>query len=201
MKKHHILFGIVLIIIALGLSSATAIYKIPNTSETREITKTIERAYRIEAEAALTFDTTAFPTVFINDPRFPSDAPMLEVVRDMTHNSALEAAGHLDYKLAYYTWCRDGVLQLEELQKKATVENRELTKAELQSLRDSKGRTAPARAEGPIKLLPLKFISIEVNEDVATVIVNDGPTITQITLVLVDGQWYIAQSNVLIVNL
>jgi hypothetical protein len=205
-KRILILLGVILILGVLGFSSSTLeqptlIYRIPDTEDAKEIIKTVERAYKIEAQAALTFDFSDFPTVFINDPRFPMGPYTLETIRDLTHNPSLETAGYLDYKLAYYTWSRDEILHLEALQEKAKKENRNLTEEELQSLRDSKGRTPPARAEGPLKLIPLNFMSLEINGDIATAILDDGPTVTKITLVLVDGQWYIADASVLIVNM
>jgi hypothetical protein len=206
-KTSRILLLVVIsLIVGLGIvSSQTRHAKtdagIPNTPEAKEIMNTIERAYEIEAQAALTFDLTDFPTVFINDPRFPASPGTLETVRQLTNNPSLKSAGWLDYKIAFYSWRRDATLHLEAVFEKAKKENRGLTDEEKASLIDPYGRTAPARAEGPIKLIPLKFTSINVNGDIATAIVNDGPTITQITLVWVDGQWYIARASILIVNL
>ena len=167
-------------------------YSIPDTHEAKEIMKTIERAYDIEAEAAYTFDLKKFPTVFINNPRFPVDPSTLEVVREMTDNPSLESAGWLDYKIAYYSWMNSAILHSEALHAKAKKESRELTDDEKKSLIDSNGRTAPGRVDNPIRDQPLTFMSVNINDDTATVILNDGPTTIELTVVLVDKQWYIA---------
>lgn len=165
---------------------------IPNTPEAQQIMDTIQSAYDIEVEAAYTFDLSKFPTVFINDPRFPLHPAVLETVRELTNNPTLKTAGWLDYKMAYRSWTRDSILHTEDVFAKAKAENRELTQEERESLTDSYGRTAPARTEKPTRNYSVKFISMKINKDIAFVIVNDGPTTSELTLVLVDGQWYIA---------
>ncbi|MFZ5858593.1 MAG: hypothetical protein ACOYZ6_17330 [Chloroflexota bacterium] len=167
---------------------------IPDTPEAKEIMKTVEDAYNIEVEAAHTFDLKKFPAVFINDPRFPVSPSTLQVVREMTDNLSLESAGYLDYKLAYYTWWGEGAVLLETLREKAKAENRELTKEEKQSLTDKYGRTAAPRPEGTrtTRKNPVKFISMEITDDIALVVIDDGPRTVELTLVLVDNHWYIA---------
>ncbi|MBI5964598.1 MAG: hypothetical protein HY863_14055 [Chloroflexi bacterium] len=66
--------------------------------------KTVEKANDVEAEAAYTFDIKKFPTVFINDLRFPVSSGTLETIRELTNNPSLESAGWLDYKAAFYSW-------------------------------------------------------------------------------------------------
>ena len=167
-------------------------YNIPDTPEVKEVMKTIEKAYDIAAEAAHTFDLSKFPTVFINDPRFPVSPGTLETVRELTNNPSLESAGVLDYKVAYNSWVRDAILHSEALHAKAKAENRALSAEERKSLVDSKGRMAPARVEGPIKKATLTFFSVEITDDIATAVLDDGPMTVQLTLVLVDKKWYIA---------
>jgi len=165
---------------------------IPDTNEAKEIMRTIERAYDIQAEAAQSFDLKKFPTVFINDPRFSVSSSRLKMIKEVTNNPSLETAGYLDYKMAYSTWRNEGILRREALQKKAKAENRDLTREESLSLLDSKGRMVPARVNGPIKTHPLEFISITINDDTATTILDDGVAAFEMNLVLVDGKWYIA---------
>ncbi len=167
-------------------------HNIPDTLEAKEVMKTIERAYDIEVEAAYTFDLSKFPTVFINDPRFPVSQGTLETIRQLTNNPSLESAGWLDYKMAYYSWTKDAILHSEAVYEKAKKENRELTANEKKSLIDSKGRMAPARSESPKKKIDVSFFSVETNKDIAIAIIDDGPRTLQLTLVLVDKQWYIA---------
>ena len=153
--------------------------------------RTVDKAYDIEAEAAYTFDLKKFPTVFINDPRFPVSPGTLETIRQLTNDPSLESAGWLDYKIAYYSWSSGAIFKGEELKKKAKSENRSLTEEEKQSLTDPQGRTAPARPEGSIRKSPVMFISMDINDDIAIVIVDDGPMTVRLTLVSVDKQWYI----------
>ncbi|RJP51357.1 MAG: hypothetical protein C4583_08935 [Anaerolineaceae bacterium] len=174
----------------------------PGTSASLQIMETINRAYEIQREGGRTFNFDRFDQVFINDPRFPMPPGTLQVVREMTYNPSLETAGFLDYKLAYYTWWRDSILKKEALEGKAKAENRELTDEERRSLVDQYGRSAPAR---PPQNLPeaapaLKFLSIEINGEIAIAKLDDGPTIVQYTLVLVNHRWYIADMKILMVD-
>ncbi len=205
MKKKVVLVLLALVALlifgVLGYSISSPIIRqseltnnIPDTLEAKEIMKTVERAYDIQAEAAYTFDLKKFPAVFINDPRFPLPSSTLQVVREMTDNPSLESAGYLDYKMAYYSWWRDGVLHQEAIKAKAKSENRALTDEEKRSLMDKYGRSAPARAEGTrtTREFPVEFISMEINDDISQVVIDDGPRTVKLILVLVDKQWYIA---------
>jgi hypothetical protein len=205
MKKIILLIASTLLVFgALGLSytsSDAKIYEvavntysssIPDTTVAKDIIKTVERSYEIEAEAARSFDISQFPAVFINDPRFNLDPYTLDVVRQLSNRPDLESAGWLDYKIAYYSWRFDSILNAEKLKEKTKVENRELTNEEKKSLVDPQGRTAPARSLGSSKKMPLTFISLDIKDDVATVLLNDGTYTAELTLILVDGNWYIA---------
>ncbi len=195
-KLFSILSGL-LIFSALSFSDgiskqSTSTNNIPDAKETKEVMKTVERAYDIEAEAAYTSDLTKFPTVFINDPRFNVSPETLQTIRELTQNPSLESAGWLDYKMAYYSWTSAAILHAEKLKEKAKAENRGLTDEEKASLIDPQGRTAPARSERSTRKNPVMFLSVEIDEDIATVVLDDGPMTVQLTLVLVDKQWYIA---------
>jgi hypothetical protein len=198
-RNIFIKIGVLLALIAIGLASISftskqppSTYYIPDTPEAKEIIKTVERAYDIEAEALYTFDLKKFPTVFINDPRFPVSRGTLNTIRELTNNPSLKSAGWLDYKLAYYSWISGATLHSESIRSKAKAENRALTDEERKSLIDASGRIAPARAEDPVRKQKLKFMSVSINGDIAKVILNDGPTTIELTLVFVDKQWYIA---------
>lgn len=138
--------------------------KTPDTPETKEVIKAVERSYDIEAEAGYTFDITKFSDVFINDPRFPVSAGTLETVRELTNNPFLESAGYLDYKLAYYSWIIHATTHAEKIKEKAKAENRALTEEERRSLVDSYGRMAPARSQSPTRSLPLTFFQSKLTE-------------------------------------
>jgi len=198
-KKLLLAISAILILTAIGFSDASTIskqprstYNIPDTPEAKEIMKRVKRAYDIEAEALYTFDLKNFSTVFINDPRFPVSPGTLNTIRELTDNPSLESAGWLDYKLAYYSWVRDATTYSETIHAKAKAENRGLTDEEKKSLIDSNGRIAPARAKDSIRNQTLKFLAVNINDDIATIILDDGPTTIELTLVLVDNQWYIA---------
>jgi hypothetical protein len=204
MKKYLPLLIALLILVILGFSNSLADAKvpasppsiiatsIPDTKEAKEIIKTIEKAYDIEAEAANKFDISKFPTVFIDDPRFNVDPHTLEVVRQLTNQPELESAGWLDYKVAYYSWRIDATLHAEAVKEKAKAEKRQLTEEEKKSFIDPWGRTAPGRALSSMRKIPLTFMSVDVNDDIAIVKLNDGTYTAELTLVLVENKWYIA---------
>jgi len=169
--------------------------KMPDTPETKEVIKTVERSYDNEAEAGYTFDITKFSDVFINAPRFPVSAGTLETVRELTNNPSLESAGYLDYKLAFYSWRINATIHAEKVKEKAKKENRALTDEERKSLIDNNGRIAPARSQNPTRSLPLNILSVKINNDIATVVLDDGPWTLEMYLVLVDKKWYVAGVN------
>ncbi len=167
-------------------------YSIPDTSEATEIIETIEKAYDIEAESTFTLDIKKFPNVFVNDPRYPVSSETLETIRELTNNPSLETAGYLDYKTAYYSWRINATLNAEKIKEKAKQENRELTDDEIKSLVDVNGRIAPERPPSPSRSLPLTFLSVAINDDIATVVLDDGPWTLEMYLVSIDAKWYIA---------
>ena len=207
-KKLIFILGILLVFSTVSFSAPSPTikrselsYSLPDSPEAKEIMRTIERAYDIEVEAAYTFDIKKFPTVFINDQRFPVSPGTLEIIKDLTDDPSLESAGWLDYKVAFYSWRIKATLHAEAVKEKAKQENRALSKEERDSLIDSNGRSAPARAQGPTRTTSLTFMSIEVNEDVAIVILDDGTYKAELTLVFVDGSWYIAGFKGLSLNI
>ena len=202
MKRNLLLPVSALIILVLGIlgfsnpstdfSHSMMAEKIPDTPDTKEVIQAVERSYDIEAEAGYTFDITKFSDVFINDPRFPVSTGTLETVRELTNNPSLESAGYLDYKVAYYSWIINAITHTEKVKEKAKKEDRALTEEERKSLVDPRGRMAPARSESPTRTLPLTFFSVEINGDIATVVLDDGPRTIKLSLVMVDKKWYIA---------
>lgn len=173
---------------------------IPDIPEAREIQQTIEKAYEIEEIAARTFDTAEFAKVFINDPRGGKlDDSTLQFIKEV-YGADPSSAGYLDYKLAYYKWWESGAKKIEALQSKAQAEGRPLTSEELSSLIDSSGRIAMPRAQGPIQKVNLYFYSISIDGDRAVAIFDDGPRTNRMTLVRVNGQWYIAGNEILAVH-
>ena len=173
-------------------------YHIPDTPEAKEVMDAVERAYDVQVEAKLYFDIKKLPDVFINDPRFPVSSSTLKTIRELTNNPSVESAGYLDYKVAYYSWLIESTLHVEKVKEKAKQENRPLTAEEKKSLVDQNGRIAPVRSESPKRTLSLTFLSVSVDEDVATVVLNDGPWTLEMYLVLVDKKWYVAGTKGLV---
>lgn len=153
---------------------------VPDTPEAQDIVRTIQRAAAIETEALWrTHDLSKYQTVFINDPRFPAS---LETVRRLGHNPSLQSAGWLDYKMAYDGWS----IEEESLSKTRHPASPEPTRTVLPGAQ-------PVPAYHP---RPLVFQSISINGDIAIVVVDTG-RIYEDTLVLMNGQWYIAKSKAL----
>jgi hypothetical protein len=203
-KKFLIVGALLFFVSALGFMEVSSNSETPlqnglvstpfaeNGDAEKAIIETVENSYDIQAEAAYTGDLSKFPTVFINDPRFELDPYTLQVVREMTNQPDLKSGGWLDYKMAYYSWRINSTRHAEELRATAKAENRDLTEAEKASLVDPYGRSAPMPAQDGVNDLTLTFMSVEVKEDVATVVYSDGVVEAELTIVLVDGRWYIA---------
>lgn len=176
------------------LSASTV--SIPDSPEVKEIMKTVEDAYDIETEAAYDFKTKKFSSVFINDSRYELDSQKLDFVRNFINDSSLETAGYLDYQLAYYNWWHENVTLFESAKKKAKLENREVTQKEIKSIIDSewakKWGLAPARGKSPIRENTLRFISVDIDGETATVYLHDGFRVVTLYLIRIDKKWYIA---------
>jgi len=172
---------------------------VPDTAEARQIQETIRRAYEIEAIAARAFDTSQFASVFTNDLVAKLEPSTIEFIREVAKDVSKTDSelGYLDYKLAYYTWWKEGAEKFETLQAVAEKEKRELTQEEKQSLIDTSGRIAPPRAQGEVSVPESKFESIEIKENIALAVYDDGPRTIEMTLVKKDGQWYLAGGKLL----
>ena len=109
--------------------------------------------------------------------------------------------GYLDYKLSYYSWWKDGATRIEELMAKANKEDRQsLTKDEVKSLTDNKGRMALGRLKGDYVPVNLVFSSIDIQDGVAIVIFDDGPRTNQMILVNLNNKWLIAGDKFLSIH-
>jgi hypothetical protein len=201
------LVSLILLLAALGRTDRSLAAKqpsytngIPDNEETRQVVRAIERAHDIETAAAHSLEFSAFPTVFINEPRFPMSSETLETIRELTGDNSITSAGYLDYKVAYYGWRRNAILHSEAIHDAAKSENRPLTAAERASLIDPQGRIAPAREESAVRQYAIRFLSVEVDGEIATAVINTGATTSELTLVLVQGRWYIADEQILSVR-
>lgn len=180
------------------ISKTEASPGVPNSEASRRIQETIVLSYVIENEAAMTFDTSRFATVFVDDDRGDLSLDQLKFVQNVTQQINKTDFGYLTYKLAYYNWWSKGAIAMEELQAKAVEENRDITKEEIQKLIESQsGLLPPARAEFLIEEPNIKFISLTINEDLSTVTFDDGPRTNEATLVKINGSWFIAGNSIL----
>lgn len=154
---------------------------IPDTDQAQEVIHTIEKAHEIDVKAGRTLDPSEFPTVYINDPRFPVDSGTLDVVRRLSHNPSLQSAGWLDYKMAMVNSTKE-----ERMRPKA--ENAIPTDTPMPSATIPPGIIYDPIGPPP----PLIFQSLQIEGDIAKAVIDEGITTYELTLVFVDGKWYIA---------
>ena len=203
-KRGWIFFGLTITIIAallvaqkwLNSKPTIAAVGVPDTEEARQIMTTIERAYQLFAVADRTFDTSQFPTVFIDDSDVPLSRAELEQLRSWL-GTGPEGAGYLTFITAYYADWRDGALRLESAWAKAKAEGRDdLAHDEWMEIVNSSGGRPPAvRRQDPIKKDKLRFDSIDIRGEKAIVLYDDGGALWEATLVRRNGRWYIAGRN------
>ena len=201
MTKNKVFIGagffvIVVILVSFGLitSKGKAQVGVPQTTDALQIQEVIKKSYELEALAGRNFDLSSFQDVFINDPRGGVlSSNTIGFVNDVTTEPKKPSYGYLDYKIAYYSWWKNGATKIEGLQAKAEKENRpSLSKDELNSLVDNKGRMAMGRMQGNYVPSNLVFSSIDIQGEVAVAIFDDGPRTNQMTLVKVNNKWLIA---------
>ncbi len=154
---------------------------IPDTDEAWEVINAVERADAIDVKASHALDPSELSTAFINDPRFPLSPPDLDTVRRLSHNPALESAGWLDYKVTMINWIR-------EQQMRPKAENAVPTDIPAPTSTVPPGVVFNPNSPPP----PLIFQSLSIEGDIAKVVINEGIKTYELTLVLIDGKWYIA---------
>jgi hypothetical protein len=143
--------------------------------EAQEIINTVQKSEVIYSEALQTSDPGKFPTVFINDPRFPLSEGTLDTVRRLTDNPSLQSAGWLDYKIAYYTF-----------------QIKEGTYPQMESFPSEPSQTLPSDFIWCSPPPSLIFLSLSIDDDLATVAIDEGATKYELTLVFVNDDWFIA---------
>jgi hypothetical protein len=185
----------------LFISNSQANEGIPNSPDAMQIQEVIKKSYMIEAEAAKTFDTTSFHSVFVNDSRGGElSASTVKFISSVLKNHSWEKFGYLDYKLAYFAWWEKGALRIEMLQSRASQENRSLNQAEMLSLIDEDGRVAMPRSRAMRVSTDFTFNDIKIESDMAIVVFDHGPRTNQMTLVKIEDQWFIAGNKILSVH-
>ncbi len=196
--------AVIMILTALLIATSAPGKAYPGVSQTKEvdeIQKVIEASYVIEAKAGRDFDTSKLQDVFINDLRGGDlSQSTVEFVESVSPDNDKDSYGYLDYKLAYYSWWKKGALQMEALFTTVKNENRKMTKEEMRSLFDQKGRLAMPRLKGVSVKKNISFDSIEVKGDTAVAVFDDGPRTNQMTLVKLENKWFIAGNKILSVH-
>jgi hypothetical protein len=205
-RKRILLIGLIAILIfitfGVNLSTGKSQESIPQNQEDKQILEVISQSYDLEAKAGRTFDFSAFDTVFINDPRGGNlDTSTVDFITSITKENKKSFYGYLDYKIAYYSWWRDGALKYERLTSNAESTKRGLTTEESKSLVDEKGRMAMPRLQGNYVPTKLTFLSLNLKSDIAVVVFDDGPRTNQMTMVKFNDKWYIAGNIILAIHI
>jgi len=163
---------------------AAATAGVPETEDSRLIQDTILRSYELQHQAVLTMDTSAFSTVFVNDPRGGLLSPgQIEYMQNMTGQFAKTDFGYLEYESEWFTV--------------------RPTPEEVEPALDSDGGGPVLRPTPPGVLvlrsapLELQFISIVIEGDRAVATVNDGSRLREMVLVKLDGKWFIAGAKLI----
>ena len=180
------------------VSKSHAYEGLPQSMDADLIIETIQKSYEIENSVAMTFDLFLLEKVYVNDQRGGElSSSTSEFVRSVVGDHSPNNLGYLDYKIAYFSWWKAGALKLEDLKSRAIKENRNLTESELKSLIDENGRVAMPRSQGIQASTELHFISLDIVDDVATSVFDDGLRTNQMILVKLGSQWYIAGNKIL----
>ncbi len=149
-------------------------------------------SYELTGNAARTFDTSPFPSVFIDDPKVSLDTWQVETMA----KAHAQGIGMLSYELAFFSEWKHGAEQLEQLATKAKAEGREMTRDELQAVNDSSAVPAPRRTD-PIYLPTITYSSFVVNGNQAEVIFNNQAQTLKYFCVNTKDGWRIAGIRVL----
>ncbi len=173
-------------------------------SDNDSVVQTLEKACQIAEDAIWTFDTSEFPTVYVNDPRFPVPPDTLRFVQLITNDTSITYVGYLDFSLAVLRYLQDGVVKWKAVSERMKAENRnEMTDAERNLLMSPTGNMYPAPPSPELRgNVPCVYAvqSIDIDGDIATVVASRGATTDEWYLVNRDGQWYIAGRKILIMH-
>jgi len=163
---------------------AAATAGVPDNEDSRLIQETIYRSFELQHQAVLTMDTSAFSTVFVNDPRGGPLLPtQIQHMQEVTGELAKTDFGYLDFQVEFFTV-------------RPAPEEAELAL-------DSDGGVAVLRPTPPgvnvLRSAPpeLRFISIVIEGDRAVATLDTGSSLREMVLVRLDGKWFIAGSKVI----
>jgi hypothetical protein len=182
---------------------------VPDSEDARRIQATIWRAYELYEIAGRTYDVSAFPEVFTDDPRVPLTRDQRQRLEEW-FGPVPEHAGYLTYVRGCYTKVAESDRLFEEVWARATAEGRDhllpedyLTAEEWREIQESNAPIpppppAPPRTAASVEEVAdsirenTRFDSVVINGDKAIVLFDDGATLNEATLVRSAGQWYIA---------
>jgi hypothetical protein len=180
-----------------------------DSEDARQIQATIWRAYELYEVAGRTYDLSAFPEVFVDDPRVPLTSEQRQRLEEW-FGRVPENAGYLTYVTGCYTKVAESDRLFEEAWAKATAEGRDhllpqdyLTPEEWREIQESNARIPPPPPAPPRTAVSAeevaesirentRFDSVVIDDDKAIVLFDDGATLNEATLVRSAGKWYIA---------
>jgi len=170
--------------------------KAADPADAEAIKEVIQRSYDVVGQAAQTFDTAQFPSVFANDKDTVLDKDQLGYLgqTEKRLGKSFTAKGWLSYKLAFFAEWQVGAQSLEQAEKQARSENRPMTADELRALQGFSGSALPPAPRGtaPTHRTTVSFSSITVDGARAEVICDDGAVTYLRALVKTKDGWRIA---------
>ncbi len=159
------------------------------------IKEVIQRSYDVMGQAAQTFDTAQFPSVFANDKATVLNKGQLTYLgqSEKRLGKSFTDPGWLSYKLAFFEEWHVGAQSLEQAEQKARSANRAMTADELRALQGFSGSAQPPAPRGtaPTHRTTVSFSSITVDGARAEVICDDGAVTYLRALVKTPDGWRI----------
>jgi hypothetical protein len=187
--------GVIIIVLIYGQSSkAKASVAIPDNSDTKEIKLVLEEAYNQIAVASLTYDVRGFSKVFVNTSDYPLNEQQRSSVKEVLGIDTKSNLGYLTAMQAKYIARGKSAALVKTAVEKALQEKRDLTQNELQDLiATSYGQLPPSTVyQNPDSKTELVYQSIDVKEDKAVVVYDDGAALQEAILVKINHHWFIA---------
>jgi hypothetical protein len=154
------------------------------------VKQALQNAINLYADVSYTLEIERLQEYFINDERFPLEDSTIQFFREMTGDPSITPTGYHDY-LYYLRKCiRDYMI-------------RETAESEPSSSRNTQVGPSGCFAGRTLKRdhnIPITFISVEIDGNIATVKVYIPPSDGIYTLVKIDGKWFVADYIQLSVN-
>lgn len=180
-KIGALLTGISALALASLASFAFGAAQPVNPSDAQAIQAAVERGYRLQAEAARSFDTSGFAAAFADDARVPlTDLQQRALAR---FAPGTNAAGYLSYERAYFAWWQAGDRSFQTVQaaraKGVTPSTDDLN-------------NAVSRRADPYSMPVFTLHSIRIDGDLAYYEADTPASLIRMTLVNTNGTWRVA---------